>query len=193
MLPGPEVPLNPLQLPEAPPAAPLGTIDPPPTHRKKRAQRLSEKAWLPYKDRIIRLRLQDRLPLAKIKEIMEGEGFHAEYVSGVKPASRTNEPLHVLMLTATPRIRQYQYFLSRSGLDRNVKPGEMRPIVRARQRRRLIDRQKGELRFTVRGQEVNSTRIDRFMREHRISQHLLYSPSSIGRKSYPSFSSRSSC
>ena len=62
----------------------------------------------------------------------------------------------------------------------------MKGIVRLRQRRRLLETDKGELQFAVRGQKVDPAKIDRFMTRNAIPQSQLYSPSSVASTYAPS-------
>jgi hypothetical protein len=75
------------------------------------------------------------------------------------------------------RIRQYRSRISQWRLDKNVKPNEMRKIVEKRQQRRLIDTDRRELVFKVRGNVVDPTKIDRFMHRYEIPESALYAPS----------------
>lgn len=61
-------------------------------------------------------------------------------------------------------------------MDKNVKRPEMEAIVRKRQRRKLINSDKRELIFTVRGSMVEPQKIDRWMNRNQVSQDLLYAP-----------------
>ncbi|KAJ4175793.1 hypothetical protein NW767_015671 [Fusarium falciforme] len=132
------------------PATPMG---PPPKRRKKKAPTLRAKAWEPYKARILELHVTQKLSLGKVKKKIEEEfGFTAE-------------------------IRQYRTRISQWGKDKNIKPVEMAAIVRKRQQRKIEDRDKGELIFTVRGSTVEPHKIDRWMNRHEIPRDLLYAPS----------------
>lgn len=75
------------------------------------------------------------------------------------------------------RIRQYRTRISQWGKDKNIKPVEMTAIVRKRQQRKLVEIDKGELIFTIRGSTVESQKIDRWMNRHRVPENLLYAPS----------------
>ncbi|KAH7111912.1 hypothetical protein B0J13DRAFT_659465, partial [Dactylonectria estremocensis] len=75
------------------------------------------------------------------------------------------------------RIRQYRTRISQWGKDKNIKPVEMTAIVRKRQQRKLVEVDKGELIFTIRGSTVESQKIDRWMNRHRVPENLLYAPS----------------
>jgi hypothetical protein len=62
-------------------------------------------------------------------------------------------------------------------LDKNVKPNEMKSIVRKRQRRKLVDSDKGELVFAVRENIVEPEKVDRWMKRNGIGESTLYAPS----------------
>jgi hypothetical protein len=53
----------------------------------------------------------------------------------------------------------------------------MKAIVRKRQRRRLVETDKGELVFKLRGSLVQPHKIDRWMKKNGIMQNTAYSPS----------------
>jgi hypothetical protein len=55
----------------------------------------------------------------------------------------------------------------------------MKAIVRKRQRRRIVEAGKGELKFRVRGNEVSAEKIDRWMNRNHVPEDEVYSPSSI--------------
>ncbi|WZH43997.1 Kinesin light chain 2 [Fusarium acuminatum] len=63
------------------------------------------------------------------------------------------------------------------GKDKNIKPAEMAAIVRKRQKRKLVENDKRDQRFTVRERVVEPQKIDRWMNRHEISQATLYVPS----------------
>jgi hypothetical protein len=73
--------------------------------------------------------------------------------------------------------------ISQWGMDKNVKPQEMRAIVRKRQQRRLNERNRGDLVFEVRGDTVEPHKIDRWMKRHNVPDSLLYAPSPAACKS----------
>jgi hypothetical protein len=75
------------------------------------------------------------------------------------------------------RVRQYRTRVSQWGLDKNIKPEEMRSIVRKRQQRKLVEVNKGELIFQVRGYKIEPQKIDRWMKRHEVSESALYAPS----------------
>jgi hypothetical protein len=62
--------------------------------------------------------------------------------------------------------------------DKNVKKREMECIVRKRQQRRLVEVNRRELVFTIRGKPVNMGKVDRWMADHNVSGSMLYSPGS---------------
>jgi hypothetical protein len=53
----------------------------------------------------------------------------------------------------------------------------MKPIVRKRQYRRLVETSKGELIFKIRGNVVESEKIDRWMKRNQIPEDVIYAPS----------------
>ncbi|KAF2192654.1 TPR-like protein [Zopfia rhizophila CBS 207.26] len=131
------------------PATPMG---PPTNSRKRKALTLRADAWEPYKARIIELHITQGLPLREVKKKIEEElGFTAE-------------------------LRQYRTRISQWGKDKNIKPKEMRAIVKKRQQRKVIEVNKSELVFQVRGYEVEPQRIDRWMKRHEVPESLLYAP-----------------
>lgn len=152
------------------------SIGPPYKQRKRKAPRLRPEAWKQHKARIIELHIQQDLPLREVKETMKREfGFVAEYVSFMENwARRTFYCAHRLTLQ---RLRQYRTRISQWGLDKNIKPQEMKAIVRKRQRRKLVDRSKRTLTFTVRGNEVDEQKIDRWMKRNGIPEDELYTHS----------------
>lgn len=58
-----------------------------------------------------------------------------------------------------------------------MKLHEMKAIVRKRQRRKLVETNKGELEFEVRGSQVQQQKIERWMKRHGVVESSLY-PSS---------------
>ena len=58
----------------------------------------------------------------------------------------------------------------------------MMVIVRKRQKRRLVESDKGELIFKLRGSIVESENIDRWMKRNEITDKMLYAPSPDPRK-----------
>ena len=148
--------------------------------RKRKAPTLKADAWEPYKARVIELHINQGMPLQKVKEIIENEfNFTAEYDSITKPQSLLPYVYICLSYASCCRVRQYRLRITQWGFDKNVKPKEMKGIVRLRQRRRLLETDKGELQFAVRGREVDPAKIDRFMTRNAIPQSQLYSPSSV--------------
>jgi hypothetical protein len=63
-----------------------------------------------------------------------------------------------------------------------VKPREMKAIVRKRQKRKLVETNKGELVFDVRGRQVEPEKIERWMKRHDVADSFLYVPSPAARK-----------
>lgn len=55
----------------------------------------------------------------------------------------------------------------------------MSAIVRKRQKRKLIQVSKGELKFEVRGVPVEPQKIDRWMKRHAVPDSHLYAPSPV--------------
>jgi len=55
-------------------------------------------------------------------------------------------------------------------------------IVQKRQKRRLVESDKGELIFKLRGSIVESENIDRWMKRNEITDKMLYAPSPDPRK-----------
>ncbi|KAH8745009.1 hypothetical protein F5883DRAFT_588450 [Diaporthe sp. PMI_573] len=135
------------------PTAPAGApsiMDPP---RKRKAPTLYANDWEPYKERILDLHIVQKLPLPKVREMIEEEyGFKAE-------------------------LRQYRTRISQWGKDRNVKPQEMEAIVRKRQKRKLVETDKRPLVFEVRGGQVEPQKIERWMKRHDVAESFLYAPS----------------
>ncbi|KAH8702997.1 Tetratricopeptide repeat-domain-containing protein [Phaeosphaeriaceae sp. PMI808] len=135
----------------AAPVGPASAMDPPARPRKRKAPTRRADDWKPYKDRI--LDLHTTLPLEKVRHLIEEEyGFKAE-------------------------LRQYQRRISEWGKDKNIKPHEMRAIVRKRQRRKLVETNKGELLFEVRGNQVEPQKIARWMKRNGAVESALYAPS----------------
>lgn len=63
------------------PASPMGPPARPRKLRKPKAPTLRAQDWEPYKERILKLHIEDNLPLQKVMQTMENEyGFKAEYV-----------------------------------------------------------------------------------------------------------------
>ncbi|UZP36506.1 hypothetical protein NXS19_004322 [Fusarium pseudograminearum] len=131
-------------------ATPMG---PPPKSRKKKAPTLRAKDWEPYKARILELHDEQNLPLPRVKTMIEEE---FEFIA---------------------ELRQYRTRISQWGKDKNVKPQEMSAIIRKRQQRKLVEVDKREQTFTVRGRDVEPHKIDRWMARNDIAQTSLYAPS----------------
>ncbi|KAL6922334.1 hypothetical protein FSHL1_006297 [Fusarium sambucinum] len=128
-------------------------MGPPPKRRKRKAPTIRAKEWEPYKARILDLHDEQKFSLPKVKTMIEEEfGFTAE-------------------------LRQYRTRITQWGKDKNVKPQEMSAIVRKRQQRKLVEIDKREQSFTVRGRNVEPHKIDRWMSRNDVSQASLYAPS----------------
>ncbi|OCK87054.1 TPR-like protein [Cenococcum geophilum 1.58] len=128
-------------------------MGPPTRPRKRKAPTLRASDWEPYKARIVELHIMEKRPLQEVREAIKMEfGFTAE-------------------------IRQYRTRISQWGLDKNIKPEEMRSIVRKRQQRKLVEVNKGELIFQVRGYKIEPQKIDRWMKRHEVPESTLYAPS----------------
>ncbi|KIM95304.1 hypothetical protein OIDMADRAFT_71929, partial [Oidiodendron maius Zn] len=135
---------------QATPAIPMG---PPTKTRKRKAPTLRADNWEPYKVRIVELHITQGLPLREVKKKIEEEsGFIAE-------------------------LRQYRTRISQWGMDKNVKPNEMSAVVKKRQQRKIIEVNKRDLVFHVRGHKVDPQKIDRWMKRHEVPESLLYVPS----------------
>jgi uncharacterized protein YggL (DUF469 family) len=72
--------------------------------------------------------------------------------------------------------------VSEWGLDKNVKPNEMKVIVRKRQQRKLVVTNKRELVFKMRGNLVEPEKIDRWMKRNGIPEDVIYAPSPAASK-----------
>ncbi|KAF5666739.1 kinesin light chain 2 [Fusarium circinatum] len=132
---------------------PTATIGPPRKTRKKKAPTLRDEDFEPFKDRILELYETHKLPLEKVKTMIEEEfGF-----------------------TALPR--QYQTRITKWGKDKNIKKPEMKAIARKHQQREILETDKRKLRFTVRGREVDAGKIDRWMDRNNVPRNELYAPS----------------
>ncbi|KAH6613894.1 hypothetical protein C7974DRAFT_66417 [Boeremia exigua] len=112
--------------------------------------RLTESQWKSHEAVICELFRRDGLPLREVKSFME-----------------TN-------YNFTASDRQWKHRIKRWRLDRNIKNEEMKAIVMKRQYRLLAEPHKPELRFRVRGFEVDPKKIIRWMHEHKIAQDQLY-------------------
>ena len=83
----------------------------------------------------------------------------------------------LILTVASIRVRQYRTRITQWGLDKNIKPQEMKAIVKKRQKRKLLETNKGELSFVVRGNAVEPKKIDRWMKRNEIPESVLYAPS----------------
>ncbi|EWY90059.1 hypothetical protein FOYG_07685 [Fusarium oxysporum NRRL 32931] len=132
---------------------PTPITGPPRKSRKKKAPTLRDEDWEPFKDRILELYETHKLPLEKVKTMIEDEfGF-----------------------TAQPR--QYQSRITKWGKDKNIKKVEMTAIVRKHQQREILETGKRKLCFTVRGREVEADKINRWMDRNNVPRNDLYAPS----------------
>ncbi|PSN58555.1 hypothetical protein BS50DRAFT_154072 [Corynespora cassiicola Philippines] len=132
----------------AAPAEPVSHMGPPARLRKRKAPTLRAADWEPYKKRILDLHTGQNLPLPKVRQMIEEEyGFRAE-------------------------LRQYRTRISQWGKDKNIKPQEMEAIVRKRQKRKLVEVNKGPLVFEVRDSQVEPQKIERWMKRHKLHRLL---------------------
>jgi hypothetical protein len=114
--------------------------------------------------------------LNKDQETIEAEfGFHAEYAFCQKRTHRT------VVLTFL-RVRQYKSRITQWKSNKNVKREEMKHIDRKRQERKLLQPNRPELTFQVRGIEVDSAKIERWMNRHEVPESMLYAPSPVACK-----------
>lgn len=81
------------------------------------------------------------------------------------------------------RLRQYRTRITQWGKDKNIKPEEMGAIVRKQQRRKLVEVDKRELEFKVRGCTVETQKIDRWKKRNNVTDSFLYAPSPTACKS----------
>jgi hypothetical protein len=73
------------QLWSAAPEGPALPMGPPVRLRKRKAPTLRADDWEPYKKRILDLHIAQRLPLSKVRQMIEEEyGFKAQYVTSVR-------------------------------------------------------------------------------------------------------------
>jgi hypothetical protein len=139
--------------------------------QKKRARTLREKDWEPCKPRITELLSTQKPQLAEVKLLIEKEfNFTAEYVEHSTISSH-------ICANQLLRDRQWKSRLKQWGLERNIKPKEMKAIVRNRQQRRLVETDKRDLKFRVRGHEVEPQKIERWMKRYDVMESALYAPS----------------
>ena len=68
--------------------------------------------------------------------------------------------------------------ISRWGLDKNIKPQEMKAIVRKRQTRKLVETDKKPLHFKIRENSVEPEKVERWMESHNVQETVLYDSSS---------------
>jgi hypothetical protein len=151
---------------------PLSTsVQPPTKSRMKKAPTLRDSDWDPYKSRITEL-YTSKIALKDVIAIIKAEtGFVAEHVivlGDIKTVQSANQ---------SKRVRQYKSRVSKWNLDRNIKPEEMKAIIRKRQKRKLVETEKSDLVFQVRGVIVDTAKIDRWMQTHGAPKSTLYSSS----------------
>jgi hypothetical protein len=96
-----------------------------------------------------------------------------------------NESLVMLLANLRTRIRQYKSRISKWNLDKNIKPKEMKAIVRKRLERKLLEPNRPEFSFRVRNVEVEAAKIDRWMHSYAVPESTLYAPSSAACKIIP--------
>lgn len=150
-------------------------MPPPPKTRKRKAPTLRESDWAPCKDRVLELYTLGTT-LNEVRDTIEAEfGFHAEYAFHQERTHRT------VILTFI-RLRQYKSRIKQWKSDKNVKREEMKHIVRKRQERKLLQGDRPELTFQVRGIEVDPAKIERWMNRHDVPESMLYAPSSAACK-----------
>jgi hypothetical protein len=89
----------------------------------------------------------------------------------------TSLPKKVSTADGLARLRQYKSRISQWKLDKKVKPLEMQCIVRKRQKRKLVEVDKPEQIYEVRGNRVEEAKIDRWMNTHDVPDSMLYTPS----------------
>ncbi|KAJ4329557.1 hypothetical protein N0V87_010753 [Didymella glomerata] len=132
-------------------AGPASSMGPPDRPRKRKAATLRADDWEPYKKRILDLHIEQKRPLPEVKQMIEEEykDFKAE-------------------------LRQYRSRISQWGKDKNVKLQEMQAIVRKRQKRKLVETDKGQLVFKVRGSKVEQQKIERWMKRHDVADSFLH-------------------
>lgn len=63
----------------------------------------------------------------------------------------------------------------------------MKAIVRKRQQRKILEKEKGDFEVEVRGNIVVPQKIDRYMQDHGISQSSLYPASPDAARTIPNF------
>ena len=78
-----------------------------------------------------------------------------------------------LNLAEPDRIRQYRRRVSERGLDKNVKPNEMKAIVRKRQQRKIVETNRRELVFRLRGNVVDPEKINRWMKRNDVPEDMM--------------------
>lgn len=147
------------------------SLKPPTRPRKPKVPTMKDVDWEPYKNMIIDAHVTQQQPLQQVRAYMEREhGFVARSIwinkSFIRPLADHGDS-----------IRQYRLRITQWKCDKNIKPKEMRAIVRKRQERKIIETDKPERIFYVRGREVESRKIDRWMHDYGVSEDTLYAPS----------------
>lgn len=67
-------------------------------------------------------------------------------------------------------------------MDKKVKGQEMAAIVRKHLKRKLVEPDKGQLAFQVRGIPVKTQKIDRWMKKNSVVESAPYAPSPAARE-----------
>jgi hypothetical protein len=109
------------------------------------------------------------------KEIIETEYHHfcTEYDSSFNYRDQYR------LVNSLPRLRQYKSRTTAWRLDKNIKPAEMKSIVKKMQKRKLVEVNKPELIFRMRGKGVVMTKVACWMKNHGLSDSMPYSPESV--------------
>jgi hypothetical protein len=81
-----------------------------------------------------------------------------------------------VLLTNPLRLRQYKSRISKWKLDKNVKSKEMETIVRKQLQRQFLAPERPALSFSVRHTEVDTVKIQRWMRRHGVPDNAQYLP-----------------
>ncbi|KAJ8108636.1 hypothetical protein OPT61_g8035 [Boeremia exigua] len=118
------------------------------------ARRLTEQDWKAHEAEIRTLFLEEGLALREVKATIENKyGF-------------------------SPSDRQWKFRIKRWKLDRSVKRHEMMAIVAKRQHRKVMEPHKPELKFRLRGFNMDSRKILRWMQENKVPVDQLYNGNS---------------
>ncbi|KAH7088838.1 hypothetical protein FB567DRAFT_319314 [Paraphoma chrysanthemicola] len=144
--------------------------------RKTKAPTLRDSDWEPHKDRIHDLHIIQGKPLKEVKQIMHKQyDFSAEYVADFIKGRE----LRIGIALTMHRIRQYRSRITKWKLDKNIKPAEMKCIVKKRQQRKLLEPNKPDLMFRVRGNPVEPAKVQRWMNRHDVPDSMLYAASPV--------------